>query len=148
MVVILFSGSKEMLIPFHIDAFQTAFGCRRKIRKEYKGALVFYRNGTVKRITDVVIDGPLGNSVIGRLFGYLNGSWRVRVSFEEAKMGLDEKKELTRRCLRADHKLPDPFFRLPGGLELAEQKICAAESMEDIFRALNISDESDVLDVL
>lgn len=147
-VVLIFMDKDKTMIPFHVDGFDIASGSRKRIIREYQNAKILFRNGATMKICSVVIDGPLGNSVIGRIFGYLNGSWRVRVNFEEAKMGLDEKKELTRRCLRADQKLPDPFFRLPGGLELAEQKICAAESMEDIFRALNISDESDVLDVL
>ncbi|MFV8382842.1 hypothetical protein ACNO5E_01945 [Vibrio parahaemolyticus] len=138
----------DMIFPFHVDGFQVANGNRGKIKKQYRNATVFFYDGTTQKINDVVIKGAWGKSFLGKVFSFLNSSWKVEVVSEKIDIELQEQKNIVVNSLKVDQERVEPFFVLTGGFEQVENKINEAESMAEIYKALGISEGMEVLDVL
>jgi hypothetical protein len=96
-IVILALDKREMIFPFHVDGFQVANGNRGKIKKQYRNATVFFHDGTTQKINDVVIKGAWGKSFLGKVFSFLNSSWRVEIVSEKIDMELQEQKKHDRK---------------------------------------------------
>ncbi|EHY9845528.1 hypothetical protein [Vibrio splendidus] len=147
-IVILALDKREMIFPFHVDGFQVANGNRGKIKKQYRNATVFFHDGTTQKINDVVIKGAWGKSFLGKVFSFLNSSWRVEIVSEKIDMELQEQKNMIVNSLKVDQERVEPFFVLTGDFEQVENKINEAKSMPEIYKALDISEGMEVLDVL
>ncbi|EGR1101128.1 hypothetical protein EFU27_11515 [Vibrio cholerae] len=147
-IVIIVQKESGMMFPFHVDGFYLANGSKSGIRKQYKNALILFRDGKTKEISDVMINGALGSSFWGRLFSFFNSVWSVDVLTRTLSMELTEQKEIVINGLIADQNRPEPFFNLEEDVNNVAMRVRNAGSMSDVFTYLGINEDLDVLDVL
>ncbi|CAJ0563721.1 hypothetical protein DJICPGNB_19690 [Proteus mirabilis] len=136
------------MFPFYADGFYIANGNKNVIRKHYKNALILFRDGKTKEISDVYINGAFGHSFWGRLFSFFNSVWSVDVLTRTMNMDLAEQKEIVINGLIADQNRSEPFFNLEEGVNDIAMQIRNAGSMSEVFTYLGVKEGLDVLDVL
>lgn len=147
-IVIIVQKESGMMFPFHVDGFDLANGSKIGIRKQYKNALIFFRDGKTKEISDVIIKGAFGSSFWGRLFSFFNSVWSVDVLTRTLSMDLTEQKEIVINGLIADQNRHEPFFNLEEDVNNVAMRVRNAGSMSEVFTYLGINEGLDVLDVL
>ncbi len=136
------------MFPFYADGFYIANGNKNVIRKHYKNALILFRDGKTKEISDVMINGAFGSSFWGRLFSVFNSVWSVDVLTRTLSMDLTGQKEIVINGLIADQNRPEPFFNLEEDVNNVAMRVRNAGSMSEVFTYLGINEGLDVLDIL
>lgn len=140
--------NEKAIIPLSSTAFVATQSSRRLLER-YLGALVIDKDGHVSRIARIEIDGPWGQSFARKVLSVLTGARAVEVHFQpSAKIGLVELKGLICEYLRFDQERGDPYLPQMEPLDVVTKKIEAASSTLEIFKAINVPEPDDALDVL
>lgn len=140
---------EKLIIPLSSRALQVGQGSRRVLRTRYKGALIVTRQGAVRSISSVTVDGLWGSSFWRKLISALTSAWKIQVHFEEPSlMDFQEIRRLIDRFVQYDSVRSEPFLSLRESPDKTSGRIQSARSVSDIFDILNVPDPENCLDVL
>jgi hypothetical protein len=80
--VMLFLPGKREIYPMSTAALTCAQGGRRKLVENNRGALILDRDG-IRRIENLRILGPMGDSIGKKLIHFLSSTWKIEVSLSD-----------------------------------------------------------------
>lgn len=130
-------------------AFQWGQGSRKQIRKLYRNALVIYRSGLARRIVEVRVLGPWGESPGRRILSVMTSAWELSVQFSDP---IDLSLEDFKRVLleRLPEEANDLFLAGQSDVVRAEvlDQLRKSESISEVFDSLRLPEPEDALDVL
>ena len=147
--VLLILERERKIIPLNTSAFHVAQRPKEKIQDLYVGAVVIYRNGDIRHIASIAIDGPAGHSIVSRILSTLSGTWQVVVAFSPPIIqSLEQTKSLILHFVTYDRELVEPFLPSSKPLATLTAEIAGCASVAELFDVLEIPRPEDALDVL
>jgi hypothetical protein len=147
--VLLILERERKIIPLSTSAFHVAQRPRKEIQDLYPGAVVIYRNGDIRRIDSIEINGPAGDSTLSKILNTLSGTWHVVVNFSSPiKQSLEETKSLILKFATYDRELVEPFLPSSKPLATITAEIESCASCSELFDVLETPNPEDALDVL
>ena len=147
--LLLILPTAKQIFALNSIALTRAQASQRELADGYGDALLLDRDGSLRRIEQIAILGPWGDSFGRKLLSRLTGAWRVSVqlsqplpwSIEELKMTLAE-------CISASGGLHGSEPQEEQGKSELVAAILVSSSVLEIFNVLDLPPPDDALDVL
>lgn len=140
---------ERALIPLNPRALAVAQNSKKRLEQMYIGEHVLTCDGEISAIRKIEVGNFYGNSFRKWLLSALTGVRSIRVELEKLpRLSLDELKKIVVRFITYDAQTPEPLLVPQELLMRTIQSIEKANSVDEIFRALNIPSLEDCLDVL
>jgi hypothetical protein len=143
----MFLERERTLLPLSPSAFVATQSSRRDL-KAYEDALIVSRDGRAARIERFEVGSYWGATWGRKLVSVLTGVRTIQVRFRPVELAIEELKRLTIDYLQIDRERADPNLPLEDVLPLVLERIRAAASSAELFRALALPAVDEVLDVL
>lgn len=147
--LILILPKKKQIYALSTAALRQAQASRRQLANDYRDALILDRDGTVRRIEQIEVEGPWGETFGRKLLSRLTDGWRIAVPLSQPlTWRFEEVKQLIAECIIADVDPVFPVLEEASSRREIVRSILAAESAEQIFDILKTPPPEDALDVL
>lgn len=139
----------KAIFPASTEAFEVSQSSEKELNREYKGAIVLWKDGQQRIIASIKDKGLKGDTFLQKLHSALFGVKNINVSFaNDDKFELSGLKKLVTDCLTTDQELAEPFFELRQPLEKVCERVKEASSVQEIVGVIDLPTPNDCLDVL
>lgn len=129
-------------------ALRQADSSRRRLRVDYRDALIISRNGEIRRMERIDVLGPRGNNWLLKVLSLLTRDWHIAVQLSDhLDMPLAEVKALIARCLENADRYFDSFAPdiLAHSFALAVQQASSVAAIVALFQLPPPEDSLDLL---
>lgn len=147
--LLLILPSKKEIYPLSTAALMQAQASRRKLKNDYRDALILDQDGMLRRIEHIEVLGPWGESIGRKLLNRLTDAWRIAVRLSEPlSWQFDELKQLLVECISTHGNMGFPDLDEVESRQKTVRAILATPTADKIFNILKMPPPEDALDVL
>lgn len=147
--ILLILPTKKQLYPLSTAAFRQAQASRRQLAGDYRDALILDRDGALRRIEAITVEGALGDSLARKVLSRLTNAWRISVQLSDPlAWSLDELKQLVVDCIDQNGSMGFPELDEEAARQALIRAVLAASNAERIIASFPLPPPEDALDVL
>jgi hypothetical protein len=140
---------ERTILPVSTNAFTISQSSSKELNEAYIGATVIWKNGKQAMIERIVTEGLYGESFLSKVHSALFGVKSINIQFsEESNVDLEGFKEAVIELIKLDSERGDPNFLLESPVDVICSEIRDAKEVQNIFKAINVPDPQECLDVL
>jgi len=132
--------------PLSTYAFTVSQSSKRKLNQNV-GALIVYRNGSVKRIKGIERLGFYGSKISEKVSSALWGVHSIKTQLEDVEISFPELRKLIIEVIELDSQGEDPSFEI-ADIEQTIAAISTADNTAEILDLIELPTPEDCLDVL
>ena len=147
-VVLYVSKERDAAIPMSTAALRTGQGKLRTLRSRNVGGLLVERSGKVSRIVDIGVVGYYGDGFLRKALSFATDAYVIDTRLQDEPLALDQIKQLLLPAIAADEQRGEPYLDGIADFDIAKDRLQAADSVEEIFSILRVSQGEGALDVM
>ena len=144
--VLVVVKDKTEIWPLNTVAFSVT-QCTKTDLSHWDEATVLYRDGRIKKITNIKIEGFLGKTIFSKIMSILFGVYKITVCLDNSEMSFSELSKTISDLIYLDSKKYDRMFEIDN-IEDIVDKIRCAKNASQIFELINMPQLEDCLDIL